>query len=209
MLDYNITVQSQYKNSPKLLKLLDGLNALIDPSKDIELFFSKYFLVNNAEGIVLDIWGRIVGVERIIKEYFSFFGQNSGNFNNANFYTTDTRRVYELPDLSYKIFILLKIGANIAASNVESINSALRGIFPNRQVYVLETAPMQLCYIFESTLSEDERLIIEEIDILPTGAGVGIEYLELAPDETFGFLGSEMLGFDQDGFMERGKIVLR
>ncbi len=213
MKNFEQTLQSQYSNSKKIIKFLEGINTLIDPIDDIALFYNHYFLVENAQGVLLDIWGRIVEINRAIKirdkSSFGFLGQDSEGFNNANFIATGLSDVYNLADDAYKTLILLKIGANIAASNAQNINQVLQNIFIGKTVYVLERKSMVLRYVFEFLLEDFERAILEEIHILPNGAGVGIEYLEILPEETFGFFGSELSGFNESSFMERGLVTIQ
>ena len=78
MLDASVTVQSQYAASPTITALVDGVNSLIDPRSDIQLFYDNIFNPATAVGIGLDIWARIVGVERNI--YLEDLSNNFGFF---------------------------------------------------------------------------------------------------------------------------------
>lgn len=60
------TLMSQYANSPIICNLIDGMNDCLDPSETIETFYELAFNVNTVKGFGLDIWGRIVGVNRNI-----------------------------------------------------------------------------------------------------------------------------------------------
>lgn len=60
-------IQSQYGASPVIKKILNSFRMEIDPSGDIDLFQRNVMNVNSAQGVGLDIWGNIVGVERTIR----------------------------------------------------------------------------------------------------------------------------------------------
>lgn len=61
------TVISQYANSDILTTLITNLFDYIDPTKNLESFFDLIWNVDTAEGYGLDVWGRIVGVNRILQ----------------------------------------------------------------------------------------------------------------------------------------------
>ena len=84
------TIQSQYAASPTITALVTAFNTRIDPSADIQLFFDCIFNVATAQGIGLDWWGRIVGVERNIRvsvgEWLGFYGSGLLPFDQGVFY---------------------------------------------------------------------------------------------------------------------------
>lgn len=60
------TVISQYANSPTILRLINDANGYIDPREDFDAFLRLIWDLRTAQGIGLDIWGRIVGVGRTL-----------------------------------------------------------------------------------------------------------------------------------------------
>jgi len=60
------TVISQYANSPILTQLIENIYAYLDQTKNFDAFFDLIWNVDTAQGYGLDVWGRIVGVTRII-----------------------------------------------------------------------------------------------------------------------------------------------
>lgn len=81
MLDASETVQSQYAASPTIRALVDGFNAGVDPRNDIKLFYDRIFNPATAQGVGLDIWARIVGVERNV--YVEEVEKNFGFYINS------------------------------------------------------------------------------------------------------------------------------
>ena len=70
------TIVSQMANSPTVLRLLESASEYLDPAADLDRFYNLIWNVNTAQGYGLDVWGRIVGVSRIINvadtSYFGF-----------------------------------------------------------------------------------------------------------------------------------------
>lgn len=140
------TVQSQYANSPVITQLLTQFASWIDQTRNFDDFFDLIFNVDTAIGYGLDVWGRIVGVNRILKvsnpgEYFGFeeSGEASG-FNQAPFYSgSPLTSNYILTDQAYRLLILVKAMANISQCSIPVLNQMLLSLFPNRgNCYVTE-----------------------------------------------------------------------
>lgn len=72
------TVQSQYTSSPNLTRLLSSINDWISPDANFEAFYGLIWNVDTAQSYGLDVWGRIVGVTRVISlSATNFFGLTS------------------------------------------------------------------------------------------------------------------------------------
>ena len=71
--DFDIlaTIQSQYAASPRMVELITRFAALIDPTADVELMVEKMVDPMTAEGWGLDVWGRIVALDRRLVEAHS------------------------------------------------------------------------------------------------------------------------------------------
>lgn len=140
------TVQSQYANSPIITTLILNFASAINPYSNIDNFYDMIFNVDTATGYGLDVWGRIVGVNRILKisnpgEYFGFeeSGEASG-FDQAPFYSgAALTSNFILSDQAYRQLILVKAFANISRCAIPVLNQMLMTLFPNRgNCYVTE-----------------------------------------------------------------------
>src|SRR5579859_260338 len=60
------TVISQYANSAIVTQLVQNMNDYLDPRKSLLDFYNLVWNVDTAVEFGLDIWGRIVGVSRVI-----------------------------------------------------------------------------------------------------------------------------------------------
>lgn len=58
------TIQSQYSASKHICNLVNAFWESINPEADIELIYNKMINPLTAEGIGLDVWGRIVAAGR-------------------------------------------------------------------------------------------------------------------------------------------------
>ncbi len=201
------TIASQYANSPNIYTLLDSLNTTLDPQKNIEDFYNIIFNVETAEGIGLDIWGRIVGVGRTIampdpdNDYFGFDGTEKYTpFNTASFFGDEGNQPsYNMPDESYRRVIMIKAYANIILATAPNINDFLKFTFTRGKSYFLITGHMEASYIFEYELNEFEKNLIYNYNILPRPSGVLIKIRQL-PKTYFGFDGTGFQPFNQSPF---------
>jgi hypothetical protein len=200
------TYLSQYANSPILTALIESLNDAIDPSVDIDAFYNNVWNIDTATGYGLDVWGRIVGISRYLQvsqtgEYFGFktgttpnpyLPFNFGVFRSARPVTT----TYALPDSAYRVLILIKAFANIAACNIPTLNQLVRMLFvglgntlyvdssyidptyfavPDRsRAYVVDNGDMTMTYVFDFPLSAVEVAIVNTPGLLPHPTGVAV-----------------------------------
>lgn len=198
------TIQSQYAASPNLVSTVEIFTSVL-PNKDIELFYNSVFNIDTAEGVGLDIWGRIIGVGRTLEvkkvdDYFGFSGSGESGFNNREFYYKGVTNVYNMTDSAYRQYLLLtKAFANISDATAPNLNYILSQLFKGKTAYVLPTGIMRIRFVFEFNLSALERSIFN-LGLLTHGAGVGYEYYEIDKKNTFGFDGSGLTGFNQGTF---------
>lgn len=140
------TVQSQYANSPIITTLLTDFASWMDQTENFDNFFDLIFNVDTAIGYGLDVWGRIVGVNRILKitqpgSYFGFEeAGDAAGFNQASFYAgAPLTTNYILTDEAYRLLILTKAMANISQCSIPVLNQMLMTLFPHRgNAYVTE-----------------------------------------------------------------------
>ncbi len=219
MLNLEDTICSQYANSPTLLQLLANMNDYLDPRKNLVEFYNFVWNVDTAQDWGLDIWGRIVGVSRVIPipGTSGLFGYNNSNvppdwqnFGNANgggsggpFFNGEViTGGFKLDDNSYRTLILVKALANIVSTDAPSLNSLVRNLFPGRgRAYTIDRGGMAMTYVFEFRLSTIEYAILAFSGVLPHPAGVLVNVI-VVPSGFFGFRES---GNRQHGFRETGQ----
>ena len=64
----------------------------------------------------------------------------------------------------------------------------------------MNVGEMKIRIVFTFYLSAYQRALLREYGVLNVGAGVGMEYYQIDPDQTFGFNGSGLLPFNQGIF---------
>jgi len=211
MLDVEQTVLSQYANSPTIIQLIENMNSYIDPRANIEAFYNCLWNVDTAFGEFLDIWGRIVGVSRVIpipgsSGSFGFDNEDSPpdwqNFGflgipsvGGPFYAGQVNTGgFTLNDTAYRTLILTKALANIVATTAPALNQLIRNLFPGRgRAYTNDLGNMAMRYVFEFSLSTVEYAILAFSGVLPHPAGVKVSIIVIPS-----------LGF---GFKEQGSLV--
>lgn len=137
---------SQYANSPRLDAMLLDLAEYFDQTQNFSEFFDLIMNVLTAQGYGLDVWGRIVGVNRVVKIVLTnWFGYaealpGSYTFGQGAFYSGQPlTENYSLSDQTYRLLILAKAASNITDGSIASINRILMNLFPNRgNAYVTE-----------------------------------------------------------------------
>lgn len=174
------TIISQYANSPILDAMILSFNAAVDQTENLDDFFDMIFNVVTAQGYGLDVWGRIVGVERTLalpgggslfgfEEAASWVGWNQAPFYSGSSITNNV----QLPDESFRTLILAKAAANICDGSIPAINAILLALFPNRgDCYVSDGENMTMAYTFPFNLSPVELAIVETSGVLPKPVGV-------------------------------------
>ena len=206
-------VLSQYAASPRILGLLVRKAALLDPGKDLMLYYDGIFNPKTAQGVGLDIWGRIVGIGRMLwmtnTEFFGFAYQNLENFDQAPFWIASLAQgQFRLTDEAYRFLIFYKAAANIGRGDMQSINALLNLLFESEHgtgsCYVLETGVMEIRAVFNFYLSGYEQALLTQYGLLDRPAGVLFSWYQHSPDEMFGFAGQELQNFDNGVFTPFG-----
>lgn len=188
--DYTRTIISQYANAASLVTLIGAASEWINPAPSFDSFYNLIWNVDSAKGVGLDIWGRIVGVQRILQvssnDYFGFEEAflSAQPFNQAPFYTGQTTtNNFRLSDESFRTLIYAKALANICDGSIPGINQVLRFLFPGRgNCYVADNLDMTITYTFGFQLSPVEIAIVEQSGVLPKPTGVStISVVTLPP----------------------------
>ena len=178
------TIISQYANSRIITGLIGNFHDYIDQGANMESLYNNIWNVLTAQGYGLDVWGRIVGIQRVIAiQTFKFFGfeeqtpatvEDFGPGGIGCFYSgVPATSNYALADEAFRALILAKAMSNISSCSVSSINSILRSLFPGRgNCYATDGYDMTMQYKFEFRLSLVEYSIISTSGVLPKPAGV-------------------------------------
>lgn len=179
--DWRQTIISQYANSPVLLALIDAASQYIDPTRNLADFYNMVWDVRTAQGYGLDVWGRIVGVGRVLKipsgQIYLGFEQDTQSepFNVEPFYSGEVvTQNFALSDDAFRLLIMAKAAANITDGSVAAANAILMTLFPNHgNCYMRDNQDMTITWVFGAPLSPVENSIVLQSGVLPKPAGVG------------------------------------
>lgn len=186
------TIISQYSNSPTLVQLVQNLDTYIDPNANLDLFFNMIWNVDTAVGIGLDIWGRIVGVGRVLQVasgiYFGFAeagdstSESPLNSGGPFFAGGATTGNFALSDDAFRLLIYAKALSNITNGSIPAINQILLNLFPGRgNCYVTDGQNMTMTYTFQFTpnLTPVEFAIVSQSGVLPKPVGVSATVVQI------------------------------
>ncbi len=194
MLNVEQTIQSQYANSPTIVQLIQNMNGYLDPSANIDDFFDYVWNIDTAQGYGLDLWGRIVGVNRVLQitttDYFGFEGPSGASgqpWNQAPFYNGEALTAnYALTDDAFRTLVLAKALANICNATIQAINQILINLFGASgplpvagNCYCTDGENMTMTYTFGSTLTPLQTAIVYQSGVLPRPCGVSATVVQL------------------------------
>lgn len=196
MENYRDTVLSQYANSPALLALIEAFNDAIDPSANIDAFYANVWNIETAQGPGLDVWGRIVGVSRVLtvpggktlglKEAGTVTADPYGQ--SAFYAGTPATLNYALSDTAFRALILIKALSNISNCSISTYNAILMQMFPGRgNAYICDTGGMNARVTFEFPLQPFEISILKQSGAFAGPTGVQLEIMDLDLPRSFGF----------------------
>lgn len=177
---YLQTIISQYANSPILLELIANMDDYLDPSARFDQFYSDIWNIDTAQGFGLDLWGRILGVGRVLHvpvpgDYLGFSASaDADTFDHGIFYGGPiATNNFALSDAAYRRLLLAKALANICDGSIPAINQILINLFPGYgNCYVIDNLDMTMIYRFSLDLSDVDATVVLQSGVLPKPAGV-------------------------------------
>ncbi|MBP3934792.1 MAG: DUF2612 domain-containing protein [Pseudomonas sp.] len=196
----------QYEDAEKLKALATAKQAWTTKHQT-EFWLGWYrdvFNVDTANAFGLSIWGRILdvplGLEVEKQNKVSFgFGSFNANFNNGNF-GVDSDRTQGLTLEQQRLVIRLRYFQLTSRGTVPEINQFLNKLFgQDGGAFVIDPHDMSFA-IYQFNFQPDSSLtfILDEFDLLPRPAGVGVEW-RVIMRPVFGF-GPYNLNFDNGTF---------
>jgi hypothetical protein len=192
-----VTILSQYANSPTLNQIIEAFNQAEDPAVNFQSFYDNIWNLDTASGYGLDVWGRIVNVPRTVTIpntplSFGFYDGVFGDFapfGQAPFVNGEgSTSNFELTDSVYLQLILLKAYANITGISCQTLNVMLSTFFgPQGRAYANDYGEMVMGFTFEFYLSAADVSIFVQSGAIPRPTGVQAYVYQLPPGATFGF----------------------
>jgi Protein of unknown function (DUF2612) len=179
--DWWRTVISQYANSPRLTAMIQNFFGDADQTRNFDLFYDLIKNIDTAQGYGLDLWGRILAVNRVLRIGVGprFFGFEEGlpdfdPFNVSPFYAGEgLTENYAVSDAGFRVMLLAKAFSNICDASIGAINRILTMLFgASGKVYVVDNLDMTMTYYFTFVPTALQLAIIENSGVMPRPAGV-------------------------------------
>lgn len=213
----------QYKNSPKLIALLQLLAAEVVELQDAQWSILDGHALDDASGAALDVIGVIVGLPRplidaTIFNYFGFatapgatgFGDIGDPGAGGRFLSTfgEVSGQVAMEDPDYRLHIEAKIVRNGSGALAEDILEIVRLVIPESgPTTVTESGMANIQLTFGRELSTIELALVQLDDLngqgdrlIPRCAGVSINYVQGTGVNAFSFVGGGGLGFGEGKF---------
>ncbi|WP_336792232.1 DUF2612 domain-containing protein [Pantoea anthophila] len=208
------TILTQYVASTNLRSLIETFDTSLDMSGFTEEFLTAIWDISTAAGYGLDVWGKILGVSRLlnVRKSATYFGfdeafisasDDSPNpFDEAPFFEgVQLTSTVRLADDGYRNLIMAKAMANITDCSIPSPNKALYYLFGDQgDTFVAITGVMPMSYVFGLNLTPVEWAILLNSNAIAKPAGVSVSIMSLDFKNTFGFAEAEMLPFESGTF---------
>ena len=181
--DFGQTIISQYANSLTLVQLITNFAGYVDPTYDYDNFYDLIWNVSTAQGYGLDVWGRIVGVTRILQVSTGVnlgltgpSGNSGDSLNVAPFYSgAPLTANHALSDDAFRTLIYAKMLANISDGSIPTINAILMTLFGSSgNVYVTDGENLTMTYTFSYVPSPVNQAIVEQSGAIPRPSGVAL-----------------------------------
>lgn len=188
-------ILSQYSNSPAIKKILNSLRMELCPSDDIQTFYKNIMDIDTAQGVGLDIWGRIVNADRTM--------------------SLDDGTTITLDDENYRNYIKFKAFSNIADSSLATLNRMSSILYNDDSLIAVNVltpqtlpdgtyyngTPMRIRFTWRANDVDDvQRALFTKGIVNCLAAGVGYSVGVITKDPLFGFKGSNLQPFDQGAF---------
>lgn len=166
-----------------MVTIIENMDECLDQNANMDQFYDLVWNVDTAVGWGLDVWGRIVGVSRVIPvpagNYFGYEGPSgaSGDPYNVSPYYSGAPLIdnYTLTDDAFRILILAKALSNICDGSIKALNSLLLSLFPGLgDCYVTDGENMTMTYTFTFSLTPVQLAIVESSGVLPNPVGVTV-----------------------------------
>lgn len=194
------TVISQYANSPRILAMISAFADAMNAEKLSDQFFDSIWNIDTATGFGLDVWGRIVDVQRSLYVPGGQTGESVGfaeahssslfGFGQRQFSAIQTATPnFTLADDDYRRLILVKAFSNISDRSIPTMNKALMQMFAGRggNVYVADMGGMKMAYVFNFVPTAIDKAILLQSGAFANPSGVALSIRVVIPRNTLGF----------------------
>lgn len=205
--DLSLALLWQYDKAVRLQSLVASKQGWYDERHSG--FWSDWirdvFDLRTANDFGLTVWAQILNLPLLAlapasgdREVFGF-GVHNLNFENGNF-GRDVDAALSLSTEQRRLALRLRYFQLVTRGTVPEVNAFLAVLFGDEgSVYVLDSLDMESAtYVFNFLPDPSVTFVLEQFDLLPRPAGVGVRIL-INPADRFGFA-PYYLNFEQSNF---------
>ncbi|MCK5126793.1 MAG: DUF2612 domain-containing protein [candidate division Zixibacteria bacterium] len=133
----------------------------------------------NVTSYELDVLGRVVGVDRAFETEIVLsttqFGGEGDQFGGPGIQFSSSSGIIpqEISNEIFKLLIKSKISKNNGTATLDDISTALQLIVSQDTVRIVDNEDMTFSVSFGSTLTETERMVLIQLDVVSRPQGVG------------------------------------
>lgn len=214
MRDYLRLITSRHQPADKFVSHINLITKSLSEITRLSLDLNKYFSLDEAVGVQLDVIGEWVGISRYISTpitgvYFSLDMDDIGLDQGVWKREFDAESGFtELDDETYRTIIRVKIKANHWDGTSESLMEIYRSLLPGKdtRIFFIDNQDMTMdVFITGSVIDEVTKSIIKQgyLGVKPEGVRVNQYYINSVPKSPiFGFdiTNDYIAGFDNGGF---------
>ena len=184
--DITAALQPQYSHAKRFRGMAKTFQDAIDATPELKSFYDAIANPETAKGVFLDWWGERIGVDRNILV-------------NGEYQRFD--------DDYFRFLIYYRAACNVATDTAEAANQLLSRL-TDTTVFVVDYLNMSInSIVIIGAIPDLQAAVLATYGLLNRPAGVLTNLLIIYPDEQiFGFLGQDLLPFDQGVFNPGRKI---
>ena len=178
--DITAALQPQYSHAKRFRGMAKTFQDAIDATPELKSFYDAIANPETAKGVFLDWWGERIGVDRNILV-------------NGEYQRFD--------DDYFRFLIYYRAACNVATDTAEAANQLLSRL-TDTTVFVVDYLNMSInSIVIVGAIPDLQAAVLATYGLLNRPAGVLTNLLIIYPDEQmFGFLGQDLLPFDQGVF---------
>ena len=178
--DITAALQPQYSHAKRFRGMAKTFQDAIDATPELKSFYDAIANPETAKGVFLDWWGERIGVDRNILV-------------NGEYHRFD--------DDYFRFLIYYRAACNVATDTAEAANQLLSRL-TDTTVFVVDYLNMSInSIVIVGAIPDLQAAVLATYGLLNRPAGVLTNLLIIYPDEQiFGFLGQDLLPFDQGVF---------
>lgn len=190
---------AQYYDKPNINALIELIEEEFERHAKVKQDIAEKIWPLTAEGKQLDMCGEVADISRIVvgsiaADYFGFPNHGDNTFGRARFYRYGEPYMGSatLQDSEYRLAILSKICKNTTDGSRQDTIDSLKRMFNVSRVVVANAGNAKIRVGVGRLVSRNELAMINALDLVIRGAGVGIIYF-------FYFNGAKTFGFTRKG----------